>query len=260
MEAAELATAEPAGNYPTSPVGSTGSPFTTGPGKLTANQVDLELTPSRPAAEPEELPLPKALTADDSLGQHPASSTPALATPEPPQQAAPQLPADSEQAPEPSGSGEMHDPYFSKTRTFSLDYSVEALGGDALAEVELWGTEDGGRTWQKWGTDPDRRSPFDVRVGNDGLFGFRTVIVGRDGQVLGQPSPGAPADVWIQVDTQAPRCQITRAVYGEGSESGMLVIDYRCQDDELAELPISLAYSEQPEGPWTTIAAGQRNS
>ncbi|MEM7560813.1 MAG: hypothetical protein AAF394_16950, partial [Planctomycetota bacterium] len=70
--------------------------------------------------------------------------------------------------------------YHCKAASFRLDYSIEALGGGKLSEIELWGTEDGGRTWQQWGTDPDRQSPFDVQVGNDGLFGFRMVVVGNN--------------------------------------------------------------------------------
>lgn len=146
------------------------------------------------------------------------------------------------------------------SRAFSLDYSVEALGGSALADVELWGTEDGGRNWQKWGSDPDRISPFDVQVGNDGLFGFRMVIVGTNGVVSNRPREGDSADVWINVDTTLPAVKITRAVYGEGPEDGLLVIDYTCEDGHLVDRPISLAFSQRAEGPWTLIATGLANT
>ncbi|MEZ6151967.1 MAG: hypothetical protein R3C09_17825 [Pirellulaceae bacterium] len=147
-----------------------------------------------------------------------------------------------------------------KSRAFSLDYSVEALGGSALADVELWGTEDGGREWQKWGSDPDRTSPFDVQVGNDGLFGFRMVIVGANGVVSNRPREGDSADVWINVDTVSPATKITRAVYGEGPEDGLLVIDYQCEDVHLVDRPIALSFSDRVDGPWTSIATGLANT
>lgn len=147
-----------------------------------------------------------------------------------------------------------------KSRAFSLDYSVDALGGSTLADVELWGTEDGGRTWQQWGSDPDRQSPFDVQVGNDGMFGFRMVIVGANGLVSNRPKDGDSADVWINVDTSVPSAKITRAVYGEGPEDGMLVIDYKCQDGHLVDRPIALSFSETIDGPWNTIATGLKNT
>ena len=150
--------------------------------------------------------------------------------------------------------------YHCKAASFSLDYSIEALGGSKLSEIELWGTEDGGRTWQQWGTDPDRQSPFDVQVGNDGLFGFRMVVVGNNGLVSNRPKAGDIADVWINVDTTVPKARITRAVYGEGPEDGMLVIDYDGDDGHLVSKPISLSYSERAEGPWKTIATGLSNT
>ena len=146
------------------------------------------------------------------------------------------------------------------SRSFSLDYSLNAAAGSALADVELWGTEDGGSTWQKWGSDPDRQSPFDVQVGNDGLFGFRMVIVSQNGKVSNLPKQGDSADAWINVDMSKPVAKITRAVYGEGHEAGMLVIDYSCTDDNLNERPITLSYSETQSGPWVTLASGLKNS
>ena len=90
------------------------------------------------------------------------------------------------------------------SRSFSLDYALNAAAGSALADVELWGTEDGGSSWQKWGSDPDRSSPFDVQVANDGLFGFRMVIVSQNGKVSNRPKDGDSADAWIHVDVTKP--------------------------------------------------------
>ncbi len=141
-----------------------------------------------------------------------------------------------------------NDAYHSRSRSFSLDYSVEALRGIAIADIELWGTDDRGNTWQKWGSDPDRESPFDVQVGTDGLYGFRMVIIGQNGLVSNRPNDGDAADMWINVDTKIPTVKITRALYGEGPDAGMLVIDYTCDDENLHDRPISLAYSERPAG------------
>ncbi len=146
------------------------------------------------------------------------------------------------------------------SRSFSLDYALNAAAGSALASVELWGTEDGGSTWQKWGSDPDRQSPFDVQVANDGLFGFRMVIVSQNGKISNRPKDGDNGDAWIHVDMIKPSGKITRAVYGDGHEAGMLVIDYNCSDENLHDRPITLSYSETQSGPWVTIASGVKNT
>lgn len=241
-----------------------------GPGKLAANQSleptvsdeaalrknnDLLLDDSLPQVQVEELPLPAAVEPPHYVGTQP--TTRQLEEVPEKESRASEKSSPSSRPLEPSTIGQA---YHCKSRAFSLDYSVEALGGSALADVELWGTEDGGRQWQKWGSDPDRQSPFDVQVGTDGLFGFRMVIVGANGLVSNRPREGDNADVWINIDTDVPKVHITRAVYGEGPEDGMLVIDYNCEDVHLVERPITLSYSERAEGEWTTIATGLANT
>ena len=205
----------------------------------------------------EELPLPSEYSAP-SIGGNTGTQSPADSQQlslEPSRE--PELPSEQ---PTTSPANSIGSAFQCNSRAFSLDYSVESLGGTALADVELWGTDDGGRNWQLWGNDPDRESPFDVKVGDDGLFGFRMVIVGQNGQLSNRPRAGDNADVWINVDTVQPIGKITRALYGEGREDGMLVIDYTCTDSNLTRNPISLYYSTSLNGQWYSIASGLKNS
>lgn len=258
------------------------------PGRLAASRGELELDPPLGAeleGYAEELPLPQpenersernGFDAHSSRGQLQFEPTaPEMRAAEPssaePSSAEPPL-AESSLADQSFGDSRVLDElkavlsdgigsaFHCKSQAFSLDYSVEAMGGSTLSKVELWGTEDGGLTWEEWGADPDRQSPFDVQVGNDGLFGFRMVIVSTSGLVSNRPKNGDTADVWINVDTALPKVQIKRAVYGEGPEEGLLVIDYDCTDGHLVDRPISLAYSEGIDGPWSKIASGLSNS
>ena len=151
-------------------------------------------------------------------------------------------------------------PLYSNSRAFSLDYNIDNDPDSPVSTVELWGTSDQGQTWQMWGEDPDRASPFDIEVETEGLFGFRMVIVGANGLASNRPRNGDNADAWIHVDIQEPQVKIASALYGKGKESGSLIIEYRASDDYLSERPITLMYSQTPTGPWTTIATGVRNN
>ncbi len=151
-------------------------------------------------------------------------------------------------------------PLFSNSKSFSLEYSVDNDPGAPIESVELWGTTDSGQTWERWGIDPDRESPFDIMVENEGLFGFRMVIIGANGLASNRPRNGDNADAWIHVDTEQPRVKITSALYGKGSEAGSLVIDYQAIDDYFPDRPIALSYSATPNGPWTMIQSGIRNN
>ncbi len=151
-------------------------------------------------------------------------------------------------------------PYFSNSKAFSLDYDLEAHPAIGIQSIELWGTTDGGKTWDLWGSDPDRASPMDISVEDEGRFGFRIAIVSSSGQSSNRPIAGDTADMWIQVDTTMPVAKITSAQYGTGGEVGSLVLEYQAQDEFLAERPITFGFSDTPKGPWVTMATGISNS
>ena len=151
-------------------------------------------------------------------------------------------------------------PLYSSSKAFSLDYNIDNDPDSPISSVELWGTSDEGQTWQMWGQDPDRASPFDIEVESEGLFGFRMVIVGANGLASNRPRNGDNADAWIHVDIEKPQAKLISALYGKGKESGSMIIEYRASDDYFSDRPITLSYSQTPTGPWTTIATGVRNN
>lgn len=151
-------------------------------------------------------------------------------------------------------------PFYSKAKSFSLDYEVNTPATAPVTAIELWGTADGGKIWERWGTDPDGQSPLDIQVAGEGLFGFRMVVVAANGLAGNRPRNGDNADAWVHVDTQVPLARIQSALHGKGAEAGGLVIEYTARDDYFGEKPITFLYSELPTGPWTTIATGLPNS
>jgi hypothetical protein len=143
-----------------------------------------------------------------------------------------------------------------KLRQFQLEYDVEAAGTGQVAEVQLWGTEDGGTTWLKWGVHSDRQKPLEVQVDHDGMYGFRLVIVSSNGLASEIPQRGSPADLWVGVDGVAPQAEFKGVSYGTGARAAELEIQWTVSDQRLAERPMTLSFGPQREGPWTTIASG----
>jgi hypothetical protein len=90
--------------------------------------------------------------------------------------------------------------HVTSSRRFHLEYEVQQ--NVAIQEVQLWGTLDRGKSWQKWGLDTDQTSPLHIATRENGLYGFRIVIVDGSGRFENMPTPGADADVWIRVDSQ----------------------------------------------------------
>ena len=89
------------------------------------------------------------------------------------------------------------------SRRFHLEYEIKQ--DLAVKEVQLWGTLDHGKSWKKWGLDTDQSSPLHVATHEDGLYGFRIVIVENSGQTENLPAPGDDADVWIRVESDEDR-------------------------------------------------------
>ena len=143
---------------------------------------------------------------------------------------------------------------------FLLTYGIDAIAPQDVEEVGLWLTADGGQSWRKWAVDADRQSPIAVSVDEPGIYGFRIVISGRDGLTSRLPSAGDPADMWVRVDNQKPQVEITSVPYGRGAQAGKLVVHWQAADEQLTLRPITLVYSDRPEGPWTTIEANLSNS
>ena len=147
------------------------------------------------------------------------------------------------------------------TRVFQLTYGTLAMGSTGNLPVELWGTRDGGKSWQSFGKDPKGQSPMLVTVPEDGIYGFRMAIQNGPDMVGRPPLPGEVPGIWIGIDLTRPVGRITVAQQGIGPDGNKLFIAWEASDNhELATRPISLSYSERSGGPWTAMAAGLENT
>ncbi len=147
------------------------------------------------------------------------------------------------------------------TRVFQLTYDTRAMVGAANLPVELWGTRDGGKSWQSFGKDPKGQSPMLVTVPEDGIYGFHMTIQSRPDMAGRPPLPGEVPGIWIGIDLTRPVGRITRAQQGVGPDGGKLFIEWEASDDRaLAARPISLSYSERLGGPWTSMASDLENT
>ncbi|HUQ69412.1 MAG TPA: hypothetical protein VM165_07820, partial [Planctomycetaceae bacterium] len=279
-----LASNPPSNSGQQSPVANLmNNPFV-GPGQLASSSPAASASP--PPASVESLPLPGNPPAADDMRQQvripqesPPGSLPAQSSVRTEPQAdngplpsnsyggpyggppaetmpPPQQPPATEPVDTPSGQQLR----LTNSKRFSLDYDVQSVGPEGLAAVELWGTTDGGHTWIKWGSDPDKTSPFDVEVNHEASYGFRIVIVGKSGLATGSPQPGDAADIWVGIDLTRPTARLTGAAYGQGEAAGKLDIRWQATDTNLGSRPVTLAIGDRPDGPFTPIAVGLPNS
>lgn len=133
---------------------------------------------------------------------------------------------------------------------FGINYEVDDLGKSGIGSVELYYTHDG-QNWSYWGEDEDLTSPFLVKVGGEGTYGFTLVV--KNGAGVGDDAPGFndPPQAWVEVDLTPPEVELYPPRPGQGAAEGVLQITYSVRDENLAAKSISLSYSETASGPWT---------
>ncbi len=144
---------------------------------------------------------------------------------------------------------------------FKLQYAVDDAGPNGPATVEIWITQDGGRTWIRRGDDPDRTSPIEVDLGGEGTYGI--CLVARSTSGLGDqpPAPGDPPQTWVEVDTTAPAVQLDPVQVGTGVNSGKVAITWRANDLHLAPKSVALFWRPDLAGAaWQPLAEGQENT
>ena len=205
-----------------------------------------------PLSTPQKSPRPSPTPAPVGTGAQFSPNMPVPVAAEQKVQQQPDLVAPAS----PSGSV----PRLTNSRRFHLDYTVEEARAENIDKVEVWWIRDGGNQWERMGFDEDLKSPYLVEIEEDGTFGFAILIKPHEGVTPSPPQNGRTADIRICVDTFSPEGRITAARYGTGIHQGCLHIFWEANDQNLTTLPISLAVSKSPEGPWQNIVSGIANT
>jgi hypothetical protein len=144
--------------------------------------------------------------------------------------------------------------------TFQIMYELDDVGPSGVSSIDLYLTENEGRKWYHYGADEDRRSPFQITVPNDGVYGFAIRVRSGVGLTLTPPQPHDPPELSVAVDRQPPRINLLPLRQGQGPTSKQVFIEWSLTEEALAEEPVALSYSEHRSGPWQPLTGWQRNS
>jgi len=140
------------------------------------------------------------------------------------------------------------------SRRFQVGYAVDDVGPSGIGSVELFITQDQGRKWWKYGDDPDRRSPFDVEVPQDGEYGFAIRVRSGVGLTNDPPLPGEQPSVTVAVDQTPPTVELLSAQQGQGASSNRVQVRWRVADEHLASKPVAVFYAATRNGPWEAVS------
>jgi hypothetical protein len=147
-----------------------------------------------------------------------------------------------------------------RTRKFNVDYRIDDVGPSGVGSVEMYVTQNNGEKWYRYGVDKDRRSPFEVEVPGDGIFGFSMRVVSGAGLTDDPPRPGDRPEIVVVADSSPPVVRLFPLQQGTGPNANKILITWQASDQKLAERPVSLLYSANPNGPWEPISGWTSNT
>lgn len=145
------------------------------------------------------------------------------------------------------------------TTQVSLDYEVTKVGPSGIGKVELWMTQDDGRSWRKFAEDPHLKPPMVVELPGEGVYGLALVVQSRAGLGKRPPMAGDAPEMRIEVDTTPP---IARLALPEQDphRRDALVISWSVTDRNLDPTPIGLFWAKEAGGPWEPIGTELANT
>jgi len=203
--------------------------------------------PKGPAPLPAAAPTPPPVTQVAHVPP-PVEAGPALAT----VPAAPQNGTDAA----PRGSGPAGRQILNTTRA-NIDFRIDQVGPSGISKLEAFVTTDQGQSWQRLREYTDRRSPIDIELPGEGIFGLRLVVTNGNGFGGAAPKRGDSPDCWIEVDTTGPFVQLRPIELVP--QAGQLDVRWTASDKNLGNEPVNLYFRTQADAPWRPIARNLKN-
>jgi hypothetical protein len=159
-------------------------------------------------------------------------------------------------------------PHFTNEQQVTIDYEIEKQGPSGVSKVEVYLTQDDGKNWMKWqdlsrnteegpaALAPTTTLPVPLRFPErEGMYGFRIVPYSGSQLCGGVPQAGEVPELRIQLDKTPPYVELYKPE-ADSRDANVLILQWRATDPFMADQPINLYWSENPNGEWKSVTAG----
>ncbi len=139
----------------------------------------------------------------------------------------------------------------------SVDYRIDTVGPSGIGRVDIYLTPDKGQNWSKIAEDLDKRTPAEIDLPGEGLFGIRLAITNGNGFGGKAPKQGDRPSFFIEVDATSPFVQLQPIEMVAGSSA--IDIRWTASDNNMAAEPVSMFFRTRTDSNWQPIARNVKN-
>ena len=132
---------------------------------------------------------------------------------------------------------------------FEIPFEIEADSGSRPEGFAvLFGSQDGGRTWEKLNTVPAANGSFTFSAPRDGRYAFAIRTTDAQGN-LQQAIQGSDPELEVIVDTVAPEIRLDLLDAG----NGQVLINWITQDASVVAPTLAMEFADGTDGRWKPV-------
>ncbi len=141
------------------------------------------------------------------------------------------------------------EPLVTNVGRFEIPFDVDAAPGESVeGYAVLFGSQDGGVTWEKLQTVPASQSGFQFAAPRDGRYAFAVRRMDAQGN-LQEAINNATPELEIVVDTIAPELKLELFE----AAPGQVMLKWQSADTNLNVQTLKLEFSEGNDGRWRPV-------
>ncbi|MFN9717478.1 MAG: hypothetical protein ACK58L_02225, partial [Planctomycetota bacterium] len=142
------------------------------------------------------------------------------------------------------------EPIVTRVGRFQLPFDVDAEPGEQVEGFAvLFGSQDGGQTWEQLQSVPASQGQFTFNAPRDGRYSFAIRVADAQGNLSAAQVQGAQPEMEVIVDTVAPELKLELF----DSSPGQIIVSWTCTDLTADPETLAIEFSDAADGRWKPV-------
>ncbi len=142
------------------------------------------------------------------------------------------------------------EPLVTRIGRFQIPFDVEAEPGQPVEGFAvLFGSQDGGQTWEQLQSVPAAQGKFTFNAPRDGRYSFAIRVADAQGNLSATDMQGAQPEMEVIVDTVAPELKLELF----DSNPGQVIVSWTCNDSTADPSTLGIEFADAADGRWKPV-------